>query len=237
MEIAIVDDQVSDLTTLENLLIKYFISKHLRVNINKFTSAESFLTAFTPNFFDIVFLDIYMAEMTGMELAEKLVILDENCNIIFLTSSPDFILDGYNVHAINYLLKPISSNSNSLFKSLEYIQTKISNVEKKIIIETNKLPKTIFLKDILYIECEKTGVKFKLYNDEIFSPKPYSFYAPFLLEQPNFLECYHKIIVNCDYIIDITENDFILKTNELIPISRRKKTSVKHSYMLYLISK
>ena len=65
----------------------------------------------------------------------------------------------------------------------------------------------------------------------------YSELAPILLADSRFLECYHRIIINMDYIKSMEPDDFILLDNTSIPISQRKKREVKVKYMHYFASK
>ena len=94
-------------------------------------------------------------------------------------------------------------------------------------------------KNILYVEIDyrhrlcvylAEGKKFVTKNN-------YSDLAPILLTDERFLECYHRIIVNMDYIKSMESDDFILMDDTSIPISQRKKREVKIKYMRYFAFK
>lgn len=106
MKIAIVDDDVNDRELLIQLIKVSLEHEAYALDITQFDSGESLLEAFEPEQFDICFLDIYMKEMNGMTVARKLRALDPDLSIVFLTSSKDYVYEGYEIHALRYLLKP-----------------------------------------------------------------------------------------------------------------------------------
>ena len=109
MKIAIVDDVAKDLSIEIDYLTTY-ISKNfptLSTDLAPFQDPEKFLENFESNRFDLVILDIIMESMNGIQLAQKIREIDRDCSIIFVTSSEDFLIDGYSVFASGYLLKPI----------------------------------------------------------------------------------------------------------------------------------
>ena len=97
MNIAIVDDSESDRQLLQELLIRYFDISGISITIYPFQSGELFLAGLSHHSFDLVFLDIFMDEITGMDAAHKLLEAGCDCTIIFLTSSREYALEGYEV--------------------------------------------------------------------------------------------------------------------------------------------
>ena len=72
-----------------------------------YESGEAFLQRTTDSEYDLVFLDIFMKELTGMEVARQMAADGSRCPVIFLTTSMDYALEGYEVGAFRYLLKPV----------------------------------------------------------------------------------------------------------------------------------
>lgn len=88
---------------------------------------------------DVVIVDINMPHMNGLEFAEKLRKLDKKANIIFLTAYDNYALDAFSVHAVDYILKPVTTSK--LVKSLKRIQEKQSDhTEQLSISETSGCP-------------------------------------------------------------------------------------------------
>ena len=111
MNIAIVDDLKTDSDRLVGFIDTYMKQHNLQYGtLDRFSSGEDFLGAFTPGKYDLIFLDIYMDGITGMETAKRIRQTDHDCRIIFITISPEFAVESYNVNASFYLLKPIGKD-------------------------------------------------------------------------------------------------------------------------------
>lgn len=96
LKIAIVDDLKLDAEQLSHLILSYMKEHRIPTAAPEiFPNGETFLASFTVGSFDIVFLDIYMDGLSGMETAQKLRALDASCRIVFVTTSPDFAVDSY----------------------------------------------------------------------------------------------------------------------------------------------
>lgn len=109
MKIAIVDDIKGEAERLSGLVARYLSTHGLFCDqTDLFASGEAFLEHFEPARYDIIFLDIYMSGMTGMETARRIREQDTNCSLLFVTTSPDFAIDSYDVNATYYLLKPVN---------------------------------------------------------------------------------------------------------------------------------
>lgn len=106
IKISLVDDDPSDRSFLHSLVSDSFEKTGIDVEISEFESAEDFLSVFEPEIFDLCFLDIYMKKMNGMDAARQIRELDPELAIVFLTSSADYVYEGYEVQALRYLTKP-----------------------------------------------------------------------------------------------------------------------------------
>ena len=106
MYIAIVDDQLPEIKRIELLLKKEFESQQIMIEIDYFTSGKDFAGEWNPGKYDMVILDIYMEEMTGIEVGQFIRQRDDNAKIVFYTSSNEFASESYNLNASYYLLKP-----------------------------------------------------------------------------------------------------------------------------------
>ena len=78
--------------------------------ISAFPSGEAFLASYRPGLFDLIILDIFMKEITGMDTARKIRESDQTVRIVFSTSSNDFASESYEVNACYYLKKPYGTD-------------------------------------------------------------------------------------------------------------------------------
>lgn len=178
----------------------------------------------------LIFLDIQMPDLTGVEFART---LDENCKIIFTTAYEKYALEGFQLHALDYLLKPISYEV--FLNSLKHVKQHFDLLESSL---SNKTIKTdenyLFIKadyqihrieysDILYLEGLKDYVK--LYTEN--ATNPIVFHATMKsveekLPSNEFMRVHRSFIVALNKIKTI-ERDRILFGKERIPISRQYK--------------
>lgn len=84
MKVGIVDDCGSDSRELRAMLERYCAAKRLRVDCTVFSSAESLLAGFVPGVWDILFLDVFMGGMTGMDAARAIRAQEDGCRLVFL---------------------------------------------------------------------------------------------------------------------------------------------------------
>ena len=108
MKIAIVDDMHRDRICLASYIKKYFSTRNVPYEIVEFSSGEEFLDHFVKDAYDLVFMDIYMKQKNGMEAAKEVYQKDPKVSIVFQSTSDEFGVASYAVHALYYLLKPYS---------------------------------------------------------------------------------------------------------------------------------
>ena len=109
MRIGICDDSQLDREMIRDLLDLYFADKSIAYQVDLYSSGVDVIHEFQEGTaYDIVFLDIYMEKMLGIDVARELRRLHYAGEIVFLTATSDFAVDSYEVQAGGYLLKPHS---------------------------------------------------------------------------------------------------------------------------------
>ena len=240
LHIAVVDDNPADIERIKTYLVQYFKKRSetfTDYSIRTFQEGQSFLTGLTCGAYDLIFLDIYMPRMTGIQVAQKVRTVDEGVKILFLTTSKDHALESYSVFAAGYVLKPIDEN-HPFFESLLnrlLPDDKISGRSLSVRLVGQQSLEIPFSR-ILYIDCGqgRNGV-IHLKEQEIPTANTYQELADQLLSDERFLECYHRLLINMDYVTSMEEEQFHLSCGCPVPISRRKKKEVKHLYLQYLL--
>ena len=122
MNIAIIDDVQQDLDALAEAAREHYDQRQISIQLHTFSSPEDFWNSYSPGSYDLIFLDIYIKQANGMDLAAQLREKDDSCALIFVTSSDAFAVASYDVQAAYYLLKPL--DTNKLTKVLDSIQIK-----------------------------------------------------------------------------------------------------------------
>ena len=147
MNIAIIDDISTDAEALKNIAVSYFEKKQIRAEICHFFSAEEFFEDYQPGKFQILFLDIYMDGMTGMEAARRIRRQSDNCILVFVTTSSDFAVESYDVGASYYLLKPFQPEK--LCSILDSFQSRHLLASRYIEVVSDRVPIRVPLRSIL----------------------------------------------------------------------------------------
>lgn len=165
LKCAIVDDEPLALNLLESYVQK---TSFLEL-AGKYSSAVQAMKELPDKKIDLLFLDIQMPELNGLEFSRM---VSSNTRIIFTTAFGQYAIDGYKVNALDYLLKPISyvdflQAANKALQWFELLQQPSEEKESIFVKSEYKLVQ-IMLKDILYIEGLKDYIK--IYEEN--QPKP-----------------------------------------------------------------
>lgn len=108
INVAIVDDERSATAHLQVLLKRYSNEVGIGFHISAFDNGIQFIEGYRTNHFDLVFMDVDMPDMDGFETASRMRKLDSSAVLIFVTNIARFAIRGYEVDAMDYLLKPLS---------------------------------------------------------------------------------------------------------------------------------
>lgn len=186
--------------------------------------------------YDLIFLDILMDKIDGITLASVIRSKDKNVPIVFLTSSDEYVLKGYEVQAYRYLIKSISEfNEWSQLESvIDRLVTEKKKKEKKLLIKESGSFKRISFDDILYLEICGRKTKIHTKREKLICNEKMSEVAV-QLDDEVFKKCHQSYIVNLKYVCEIKRYNFILINKEVIPISRVYWEEVKTAF-LYNVS-
>ena len=228
-EIVLLDDDIRELDKLI-ILIRAYYSDSSRSKLpfrgpRCFTSGLAVLEYFAGGGrADTVFLDIIMPGISGVETAGRLRDRGFNGYIVFLTSVNDFAAESYRVGAFSYLLKPVEKeNLFSVLRKIEDDREKLSEEDTaSVMVQTKQYRKNILLRKIVFAEIMGHNLYIHLADNEMVSiNKPLKEFSPSLLADDRFAHCHGSIIVNMDFVETIRNNAAVLRTGQLIPISRR----------------
>ena len=136
LNIAVCDDSFVDREYISKLVSLWGQKSGHYVHMDTFTSAENFLFNYSETYdFDMILLDIEMADMNGVELAKRIRRDNDSIQIIFITGYSDYISDGYDVSALHYLMKPV--DDVKLFSVLDRAVLKLGKNDKVLVYEAS----------------------------------------------------------------------------------------------------
>lgn len=235
MRIAVIDDTPSERGELSDYIKRYFTENFIYKTVDFFENGEQFLSVWKRGAYDLIFIDIYLSGINGIDLAENIRQTDDNCILIFTTNSADFAVKGFEVRASDYLVKPFPYDKfkTSMDYCIRTLQKRSSYIEVK---ESRTMVK-IRLEDILFTDYFNHYILIHTYSRIVKSYMKFDDFSPLLLRYPQFLCCYRNCIVNMDKVISVEKNDFILVNEERVPIIRRKRQEIHQSYADYQFKK
>ncbi len=221
INIAIVEDDDKAAETLLGCLNKYRHESGEAFEAVRFAEAESFLDTCRRQAFEIVFMDIEMPGMSGMEAAAKLREFDKKMVLIFVTNMAQYAVKGYEVNAMDYVLKPVNYPhfAIKIKKALDIVKTG-ENVE--IIITQASGIKKLPVNNLFYIEVQ--GHKL-LYHTVDGDEGGYGSLSDLSekLKRYNFLRCNNCYLVNPKYIASVQGFTVLMKNGDALQISHPRK--------------
>lgn len=237
INICICDDNLIHCTQLENYIIKYMrdILK-MKVKIEIYGRGETLLKAIIDRkeTYQILFLDIEMDKLNGIETAQQIRKMDRSLIIIYVTSYDKYTMESFEVSPFRYLLKPVDC---------EQIYTVLSQAIDEVMLNNQYL----FFKyqnNQYQIKSESiisiTSVQGRMILvTTVNNEEPFCFYGKIKDMEENmnpliFVKVNQGIIINMNYIHIISGSDIHMVNKEVFPISRGQKKKVKSSYNEYL---
>lgn len=231
ISIAIVENQEEDKNVLESYIRKYQIdSSDYDFNITYFQSGILFVDKYKSNF-DIVFMDIAMPQMNGLETAKRLRTVDKNVCLIFITTLAQYAIKGYEVDALDFLIKPVGFDLFSI-KLEKAIKRVNKNKESFFVIKTSEEVLKISTSKIIYIESEKHYLNFHT-DKGIYKMRGTIDEVKDFFYKNSFASINRSLIINLLYVEGYTKTDVILK-NETLPLSRVYKDEFCRRIAVYL---
>lgn len=237
LKVVIIDDEPLAIEELKYLLNLHAEIESLTV-FNSPSEGECYIHQTKP---DLVFLDIQMPRRNGIEIAKAMQDKLPDTKIIFVTAYDAYALDAFEVHAFDYLLKPISSCrlNATLNKILSQMPTRLSKPQGKAFITLYKrgIYEPVKLADIIYCHSDEGLVTIHTANET------YHYNGNFCnlkdgLDTQSFFRCHRSFIINLHHIekIEPTERAYLVKMNghdTLIPVARSNSNQFKKVMSIY----
>lgn len=231
MRIAIVDDQAADRSELTALLERYCAQRKLQAQWDCFSSGEALLEAFAPGRYSLVFLDIYMGALTGMETARRLTAMDELCRVVFVTVSHSHAVESYEVRAAYYLTKPLEYHRFS--QAMDAACGELLRQSRCLPVHSAGVALEIPLQELLYVDCSAERTRLHLAERLLLIDERFSAVSAQLAEVGCFLNCNRNVAVNMEWIAQVQDGNFLLRSGEAVPIRQRGRSAVKKEFLSY----
>lgn len=234
--IALCDDDARQMQLTHKLLDNYLSLRGVAAKIWEFSSGQALLNAMFDETFDLYLLDIVMPEMDGIDLGAELRKSDESGVIIYLTTSPDFALQGYSVKAASYLLKPVQEDE--LFRALDDAFKAITNRrEQSIMVKTADGMSRLLLDHILYVEQAERAPRYYMKDGScvvgVTIQTSFQDTIRPLLADKRFYLCGASFVLNLHCIKSINKADVLFAGGQQTTVPRRAAAELNTAWIHY----
>ncbi len=228
MRIIICDDISEERARLKNYIRRLEKDDALELDITEYTCGEDLLSAYgkrTPP--DVMFLDVYMEGLTGVEVAKTLKEKGYGGSVIFCTTSLDHAVESYKLKADGYLVKPYSYEDflDAIWRARRHMQ----KAQKGISFVSERIEYSIPLAKISFIETSGRACAVHT-SDEVYTTyKKIGEFEKELEKEASFLKVGRCFLVNMNSIDRMHEDSILFKNGETLPLPSRDKNRLRQT--------
>ena len=233
IRIAIVDDQQPDRETLKNDLPLH-MPVGLSASISCFESSEAFLHGFTPGDDSLIFLDICMGGMNGIEAARRVRLRSARCLIVFLTTSREYAFDAFPIHPFDYLIKPY--RPEDIARVLDSAYRVMAESETQVEIRLPRQSIRLAHSQIAVIASHGHTVDiFTVPGACLKSSMTFSELDAVLRGDERFLPCNRGVLINMDEALKLDGESILMANGMRFPLRQRNRLELINCFTEYQI--
>ena len=233
IRIAVCDDSPEFLQQAVNMVERWSEESGVPAEIYRFDNGDALLAKNAVTHMDIIFLDIIMPLQSGIDTAKELRQSDKAVKIIFLTSSPEFALDSYEVKAQDYLLKPVTYEK--VKETLTECSHTFEEEPKNIVLKTAFGYQKLYFHDMEYAEVQNKRVVFYLRTGKtVESAESLHSLEDRLCLNDGFFKCHRSYLVYLPNVDHFSMTEIITKSGRSIPIARGYGKAFKEAYFAFV---
>jgi len=202
---------------------------NIEYTMTMYEYGENFISAFSVDQqrYDLIILDIFMGKVNGMDLAKVIRDADREVSIIFITSSREYVFEGYDVDALHYMVKPIDTEALERLIRKAYTEKFQNNV---FVFKSGDLTYRVPIQNIVSLEIKGRKVEINTFDRTLLYPGKLSDLLSKLPEN-RFVRCHQAYAVNIRNTRELTRFDAITKNGKKIPISRAYLKGVQKKFL------
>lgn len=237
MQIVICDDIKAERDTLREHIYCYSCSELLDYVIDEYEKAACLLDDIKSNKIcpDILFMDIYMDGMTGIDAVKALKADGFSGTVIFTTTSESHAVESYKIMAQGYLVKPFTRAE--FYSNFEKAVREYTASHKIISFPCNRLQFSLLQKDLEYVETVPRGCLLHAKGEVLTTTKPISDFAAELLKEDCFLRSHRGCIVNLNFVAQVGSDDILMKSGARVPFTIKDRAAIKKAVSDYFFLK
>lgn len=222
MRAAVVEDDISYREILCGYIERYSAEYEIPIHTEEFSDGQDIVERceYGPGF-DIIFFDIEMEHLDGMEAARQIRMKDQDAVIVYITNMAQYAVRGYEVEALDFIVKPVGYDIFAL--KMKKAQKMVSARKEKFIIIHNKFEiRKLLMKDILYVEVRNHSLMYHTIKETYICSGNLK-KAEREIANPAFSRCNSCYLVNMYHIKKVAKDHIVVSNGDALSISRPRR--------------
>lgn len=229
ISIAVVEDSLPDAERMKDYIEQWGKTGTEDVQVSTYNCAWDFLNIFKGQF-DIILLDIMLPDKNGVDTAKLIRKEDDTVIIVFTTNMKQYAINGYEVNALDFVLKPISYNRFTLL--MKKCMARLQRNTNRIVFRVPGSTYSIAADDILYVESSGHLVIYYLRDRQTIKKRTTLGEVEKLLPTTQFSRCGVSYLINLKYVKSI-EGDFVVVNDARLKLTRSKNREFRKAFVNY----
>ena len=232
LKIALLDDDKTALLISKGAIESFFQEKNIAISLDAFSSPVNFLAMAKEENYRLVFLDIDMPEINGLEVGKKLKEFNPQTDIIYLSQREDLVFDTLVLHPFGFIRKSkIIQDFANVLELFVNTALNTNSDNKKITFSTKTETMSADIDNIMYIEGNRNYQTFYLKDGSTFDARVLMGDLEEKLKDQGFIRIHKGYLVNYLYIRQIGNNEVSLTNNKSLPMSNKRKEEIMEKYL------
>lgn len=230
LRIAVVEDDAPTREKLCTLIRDHAVSKGKDLAVTPLEDGSSLLGGALSGY-DIIFLDIMLPGLTGMEVAERIRAGDPDVVLVFVTNAAQYAIKGYAVGALDFVLKPVNPYE-FLVKLERALERAAQRRQRPITLQTADGVQVLSSRDILYVETRDRKLFYHTTRG-CFAVRSSMQSAEALLGSLRFVRCNQCYLVNLRHVQSV-QGDFVTVGRDRLEVGRRQRAAFLEAMLQYV---
>ena len=232
LKIALLDDDKTALLISKGAIESFFQEKNIAIALDAFSSPVNFLAMAKEENYRLVFLDIDMPELNGLEVGEQVKAINPQTDIIYLSQREDLVFDTLKLHPFGFIRKSkIIQDFANVLELFVNTALNTNSENKKITITSKTETISADIDTIMYIEGNRNYQTFFLKDGSTFDVRVLMGDLEIKLKEHGFIRVHKGYLVNFLFIRTIGVNEVTLTNNKILPMSSKRKDSIMEEYL------
>ena len=232
MRIAVADDETVFTEQIEGQLKQFGRENGIAMSVTVFSDGQALLEQYIRGHWDLVILDVDMPQVNGIDTARRIREKDQKVPIMFITNLAQYAIKGYEVNAVDYVVKPINYYALAM-KLKKVVSMWRATEEVPLVLKRNSDIRIVPMSQLYYVESFDHSLHYHTASGEIEMIGAHTLAdVEKELPQDQFVRCHNRYVVNLRHVDGITGNHLCVLGQEL-PISRNRRKETLEALIRY----